>query len=352
MPRRRRPNWPVRLIVLGLASTFVVYTVVMPIWQRSRPSSGVGAMTDDMTLGEIMGLRGAEAMATLWFFVFGACVGSFLNVVVYRLPRRMSLFGYSRCPWCITPIQPRDNIPVLGWLMRRGRCRACWLPISGRYPIVELITGLLFVLLLFVEVLSGGTNLPLREPYSRGGFVWTVYDTKWDLVRIYSFHLYLLSILWASTLIRFDRKPIPTSLVAVAVILGFGLPAVWPDHQPVAAWIPPVSWPAPLTWMSRFETSGLGLLAGLGLGLVCECVFRWRRPDGVPGGTGLGKGLVLVGLYLGWQAVVAIAAATVVLSVVGAMSGRIWPQQLRVPAVGHLTIATILHICFWNRLTT
>ena len=352
MPKRRRPNWPVRLIVLGLASTFVVYTIVMPIWQTSRPSSGAGLMTDDMTLGEIMGLRGAEAMATFWFFVFGACVGSFLNVVVYRLPRRMSLFGFSRCPWCITPIQARDNIPVLGWLMRRGRCRACWLPISGRYPIVELVTGLLFIVLLFVEVLSGGTNLPVREPYLRGGYVWTVYDTKWDLMRIYSFHLCLLSVLWASALIRFDRKPIPISMVVLAVILGFGLPAVWPDLQPVAAWIPPVSWPAALSWMSRFETSSLGLLTGLGLGFACECAFRWRRPDGITGGTGLGKVLALVGLYLGWQAVVAIAAVTVILSAVGGALGCIWPGRLRVPTLGYLMIVSILHICFWNRLAT
>ena len=77
-------------------------------------------------------------------FVFGAIVGSFLNVVVYRLPRKESLLHpNSRCPECGTPIKPYDNVPVLGWLWLRGRCRACGTHISARYPLVEAVTGLL-----------------------------------------------------------------------------------------------------------------------------------------------------------------------------------------------------------------
>jgi leader peptidase (prepilin peptidase)/N-methyltransferase len=77
-------------------------------------------------------------------FIGGAIIGSFLNVVAYRLPRGESLSRPgSRCPSCQTPIKPYDNIPVLSWLLLRGRCRACGAHISARYPLVEAITGLL-----------------------------------------------------------------------------------------------------------------------------------------------------------------------------------------------------------------
>lgn len=74
--------------------------------------------------------------------VFGAVIGSFLNVVAYRLPRRESLVSPgSRCPGCGTAIKAYDNIPVLGWLLLRGRCRSCKEPISARYPLIEALTG-------------------------------------------------------------------------------------------------------------------------------------------------------------------------------------------------------------------
>jgi leader peptidase (prepilin peptidase)/N-methyltransferase len=76
--------------------------------------------------------------------VLGAIFGSFLNVVVYRLPRHESLITpASHCPRCGTPVKPYDNIPVLSWLLLRGHCRSCGESISVRYPLVELITGLL-----------------------------------------------------------------------------------------------------------------------------------------------------------------------------------------------------------------
>jgi leader peptidase (prepilin peptidase) / N-methyltransferase len=78
--------------------------------------------------------------------IFGAIFGSFFNVVAYRLPRGESLSRPpSRCPTCRTPIRPYDNIPIIGWLLLRGRCRACGEPISPRYPIVEALTAALAV---------------------------------------------------------------------------------------------------------------------------------------------------------------------------------------------------------------
>lgn len=79
--------------------------------------------------------------------VLGACIGSFLNVVVYRLPRGLSVWHPpSHCPHCHTRLRPWDNVPVLGWLWLRGRCRYCGAGIAPRYPLVEAATALWFAL--------------------------------------------------------------------------------------------------------------------------------------------------------------------------------------------------------------
>jgi leader peptidase (prepilin peptidase) / N-methyltransferase len=84
-------------------------------------------------------------------FIFGSILGSFYNVVIYRLPRKESIVvGSSHCPSCNTPIKPYDLIPVLSYFILGGKCRNCKKPYSFRYPLVEFITGLLFVLTYFV----------------------------------------------------------------------------------------------------------------------------------------------------------------------------------------------------------
>src|SRR5438045_3235912 len=84
--------------------------------------------------------------------VGGLIIGSFLNVVAYRLPRGESLaHPPSHCPSCDAPIKPYDNIPVLSWLLLRGRCRNCKAPISPRYPLVEALTGVLYALVMWAR---------------------------------------------------------------------------------------------------------------------------------------------------------------------------------------------------------
>ena len=82
-----------------------------------------------------------------WSLLLGLVIGSFLNVVIYRVPRRESLVKpSSHCPGCGMTIRWYDNIPVLSWLLLRGRCRSCHSPISARYPLVESITGVAFLI--------------------------------------------------------------------------------------------------------------------------------------------------------------------------------------------------------------
>jgi leader peptidase (prepilin peptidase)/N-methyltransferase len=80
------------------------------------------------------------------FFLFGIVIGSFLNVCITRIPEEQSIVQPgSHCPRCNTPIKAYDNVPILGWIFLRGKCRACGLPISPMYPLIELLTGLIFV---------------------------------------------------------------------------------------------------------------------------------------------------------------------------------------------------------------
>ena len=97
-----------------------------------------------------------EAMATLPEIALaaagGAAIGSFLNVVIHRLPRRESIStGRSRCPGCRTEIAAYDNVPVVSWLLLRGRCRHCGARISARYPLVELLTAVVFAAVVAVR---------------------------------------------------------------------------------------------------------------------------------------------------------------------------------------------------------
>ena len=130
--------------------------------------------------------------------VVGLAVGSFLNVVIWRVPRGESVVRPpSACPGCGTPVRPRDNVPVVSWLLLRGRCRDCKEPISGRYPLVELLTAAVFV----VMALRIGADWALPA------------------------YLYLAAVGVALAVIDLDHRRLPDALtlpsyVVVAALLG------------------------------------------------------------------------------------------------------------------------------------
>jgi leader peptidase (prepilin peptidase) / N-methyltransferase len=96
---------------------------------------------------------------------FGLIIGSFLNVVAYRLPLKKSIaFPASHCPSCEMPLKPYDNVPVVSWLLLRGRCRGCGTPISRRYPAVELLTAIAFAAVVLVNGVDA--KLALELPFA------------------------------------------------------------------------------------------------------------------------------------------------------------------------------------------
>jgi len=148
-----------------------------------------------------------DLITALWLGFIGACVGSFLNVVAYRMPRGESvIWTPSHCPKCDHAIRAYDNVPVLGWLWLRGRCRDCKEPISPRYAIVEFVMGLAFFILAYVELFAEGA-------------MHTVWNPQWNVLGVFALHGVLLSWLMAVTLIALDRKRIPRTIVAFGILL-------------------------------------------------------------------------------------------------------------------------------------
>ncbi|MDZ4656449.1 MAG: prepilin peptidase [Bythopirellula sp.] len=171
-----------------------------------------------------------DVVTALWLGFLGACIGSFLNVVAYRLPLGMSVvWKPSHCPKCNHPIRARDNVPVLGWLWLRGKCRDCGAPISPRYAIVEAIMGVIFFALAFLELFRGGANLwggPMTDLRGAMDIVW---NPQWPAISQYAFHGLLVSVLMVFVLLRLDGNISVKKFLgwtALTVIL-YPLPAIF-----------------------------------------------------------------------------------------------------------------------------
>jgi leader peptidase (prepilin peptidase)/N-methyltransferase len=213
--------------------------------------------------------------------VFGAVIGSFLNVVVYRLPRGESLLTPgSHCPSCGVAIKPYDNIPVLGWLLLRGRCRSCRATISPRYPLVEGTTA----------VLAAAVVLTKHSAH--------------DI----AFGLVLVGILVPIALIDFDHRVIPNKITGpgalVALALGLALKPSGVPEQLIAG-------TAAATFLLVFV---IAYPRGMGIGDV--------------------KLAGVLGLFLGRSVAVAILMAVLAGAVVGvAVMARVGVKQGRKTAI-------------------
>ena len=159
----------------------------------------------------------------LFLAALGACVGSFLNVVIYRMPEGKSIVTPgSYCPRCNTSLKWYENIPVFAWLALRGRCRHCGEPISGQYPLIEAICAFLFVILFYAYYYTS-----LNQSFSFWGLPQT-----WP---VYAVHVVLIAALLAATLIDARHYIIPLGIpwtVSVVALVALSLYTCW---QPTVA---------------------------------------------------------------------------------------------------------------------
>ncbi|HWE24701.1 MAG TPA: prepilin peptidase [Myxococcales bacterium] len=211
-------------------------------------------------------------VADAYVLVVGACVGSFVNVVIARLPHGKSLVSPpSSCPRCGARIAWRDNVPILSWLLLRGRCRHCARPISGRYPVVELLTALLIFA------------------------VWRRYGAHWETLGYAAF----ASALIALTYIDLDTWLLPHEITWPLLVAGLLSPL----------WNPSVHWPDALLGAAA-GFALFGSIALVGDKLLHKEMMGW-------GDVWLLAG---IGAWLGWKALLPVVLFSAVQgSAVGAV---------------------------------
>ena len=245
------------------------------------------------------------SILSIYSFILGSIVGSFLNVCIYRVPLGKSVVSPgSCCPVCNKNIRWYQNIPILSWLALSGKCAQCKTPISFRYPLVEAFTGFLY-LLVFIWF----------------GFTWAT-PVYWLFV----------SLLVVITYIDFDHQLIPNVISLPGILFGFLF----------ALFV------LPLTWVDSL----LGVLLGGG--------FLWAVAAGyrlLMGAEGMGMGdvklLAMIGAFLGWQAVLPVVfLGSVAGTVVGVpfmlLKGK--DGKLAIPFGPFLSLGAILYLFFWAQL--
>lgn len=198
----------------------------------------------------------------VFVFAIGCCVGSFLNVVIYRMPRDISLISPgSACPACHKPIRFYDNIPLVSWLVLRCKCRYCKSPISPRYPVIELLSGLLFAGVFVLYFVVGLRQFEIDSRFGTGLFLkggWLVY-----LV-----HIILLAAFLAASAIDLELWVIPLALCWF--VAGVGL-----FTSTIAAY---VIEPRVIEHYGLFPTASAGsaaLAAGAAIGLALSLVLLY-----------------------------------------------------------------------------
>ncbi len=219
-----------------------------------------------------------DAVGIGFAFVFGSLIGSFLNVVIHRVPNELSIvFPNSACPKCKSPIRPYDNIPVFSWLMLGGKCRNCKSPISARYPAVEALTGVIFAIVFWQIGLNA--FLPVA-------FIFAA--TMVSLIFIDAGHMILPNVI-----------TYPLFIFAIFVRLIY--PIIFGTEYFSDMAFAPATWMAGSpTWLISLASAAVGALAGGGsLWLVGEL---WKRLRGVEAmGLGDVKMMLGVGALLGWR---------------------------------------------------
>lgn len=238
-------------------------------------------------------------------FIFGICIGSFLNVCIFRLPAGKSIVHPpSSCPGCNAAIRFYDNIPVLSWFILRGQCRNCHAPIAFRYVMVELLGGLMAVCVY------------LRFGPSVQGIIY------------FGFIAALLVI----TFIDIDYHIIPDVISLPGILLGFAASFFIPT----------------LNWMDSL----LGILAGGGS--LYAVAWGYERITGKEGmGGGDIKLLGMIGAFIGWQGVLlTIFMGSAIGTLVGLIDMRVKKKnmKMRIPFGPFLALGAIIHLFLGNEL--
>jgi len=292
-----------------------------------------------------------QLLILVWLVALGAAFGSFINVVIYRLPRGMNLaIPGSHCPVCKHPIRWFDNVPIFSWIVLRGQCRDCGASISPRYLLVEATTGLIFGLVGWIDFLRPLTLAIQAASGSQAPAPWSSTAT-FSLSLLAGLHLLVVCSLLVAALIETEGQTIPARLFCPLAVVAVLVWLAWPMLR--------TEIPAdlPLAVPSEGLASGI---AAVVLGATAWPLAIWiTRPAAGSGGDtgkwGLSPGALVLGgaslgLGLGWQAVGIISILGLLLH--GAY--RLLPERIRkgicIPWAGWNAVLSLVWILGGFRL--
>lgn len=336
------------LLLTGVA-LMASYVVLMAAWQ-----SAGDRLVD---FNDLVPPRIADVMIAGWSFFIGASVGSFLNVVAWRMPRGDTINGRSHCPRCCNVLQWYDNLPVFGWLALGGRCRYCRLPISARYPLVEAAVGFCVMAIVVRGVYSDASNLPFwPKRYGYATSLWMPYLSG-DSMAIIAYHVTAIACVWALSLVRANGSSLPRRLVAWCLFL-VAVPMLVLPFLAIVPWTVRES----ETWRADglYLNAALRVLSGCAVAvLLARMMARYVCPEADPKLNPLGESttrlidlvmlIATVAILIGWQAAVPV---TVFAILIGALLPAMFVtanDPLARFALG-LPIATTFQLCYWGEL--
>lgn len=321
----------------------------------------------------------------VFMFLYGAVLGSFLTVCVHRFPPHETVLGAWRsltnpvssyCDRCGTRLPAKDNVPILGWLLLRGRCRFCKRGIPGKYPLIELVNGLLFVLVYVMEVPQGRfapftdscltTSLSPANPANLFGLSGIAMIN----IRV-AFHLVLIEALLVASLIDWELMIIPDSVtlppmtlaIIMATLFGkFWLVPVWIQDPSLlrsaiafftGQWKPIGSATAVPAWIAEhpnwhgLAASVAGLLVGggviWGIRLIGHAALRREAM-----GFGDVVLMAMVGAFLGWQPTVVAIFLAAGLSIPMILCTRLVAWNREIPFGPFLSVGTLVTLLGWK----
>ncbi|MDZ4783617.1 MAG: prepilin peptidase [Planctomycetia bacterium] len=238
-------------------------------------------------------------LIAVWLCSVGGVIGSFLNVVIYRLPLGMSLVRpASRCPACLTPILWYDNLPVFGWLWLRGRCRECGAAISPRYPAVEALVACFFVALAASEFCFGGERDPFSAAAAGFHLPWASDLSATGIWMRYWAQVLLAVTLLAAGLMERDGSAVPFRLCRPTLLFAIAMPFVWREVRP---------FPYDYQLVQRMPSGDtafqqpLDLLFGAWAGLIIALLAWSLINRDQRGSRPMKAALLAIGVTLGWQ---------------------------------------------------
>ena len=316
--RRSQTNWMLLSLFCSITLVFLFYVFLLPeielsLFRFRNPQKKFLPPELEMKWASRTLLRTCEFLFVGWFFYFGASIGSFLNVVAWRVPEgRTIVFGGSKCIYCNTHLSFIDNTPILGWITLQGKCRTCKLPIASRYLWIEIAVGAVFMWLAMWQLVRGSSNLPNWNFTNRAGLVNMVLDPHWPSIAIYVIHAAMFSLLVMLATANIGKKPFP---VLSLCFIAFGLASfkiAFPTLD-LVAWYRPFSKPD-FSALGSYSHPALSVLiggiSGSLLGWISSFIFA--RHFGKIVSRHWTLQCFLVGTVLGWQNCATIVVASIV----------------------------------------